>query len=342
MDAFYASVEQRDHPELRDKPIAVGGSKKRGVVMTASYQARKFGVRSAMPSVTAHRLCPDLIFVKPRFEVYKQVSQQIRDVFFRYTDLVEPLSLDEAYLDVTENKLGLESAGKIARHIKKDILQDTRLTASAGVSINKFLAKVASDYRKPDGLSIIMPHQVQGFIDSLSIEKFHGIGKVTAEKMHSMGIRTGGDLKKFSEQKLVELFGRNGRYYYQISHGIDDRPVNPDRIRKSISTETTFEEDIIDPEVISSEVMKLASKVMNWMEKHQTYGRTVTLKIKFNDFKQITRSKTHTSFIDDFEILQYLVDQLLDSFDDPRPIRLLGVGISNLNLEEPGQLRLDL
>ncbi len=342
MDAFYASVEQRDNINLREKPIAVGGNSKRGVVMTASYQARKFGVRSAMPSATAARLCPELVFVKPRFDVYKQISQQIRAIFRSYTDLVEPLSLDEAYLDVTENKLAIESAIKIARDIKEEIFQETALTASAGVSINKFLAKVASDYRKPNGLSIILPHQVQGFIDSLEIDKFHGIGKVTAEKMHKVGIHTGSDLKRFNEQKLVDLFGKNGRYYHQISHGIDNRPVNPDRIRKSVSSETTFEEDLVDPVVMSLEVIKLARGVMNWMDKHEIYGRTVTLKIKFNDFKQITRSRTHHLLIDDFETLEQLAKQLLSAVDDPRPVRLLGVGISNLNLNEPGQLRLNL
>ena len=342
MDAFYASVEQRDDPALREKPIAVGGSSKRGVVMTASYQARKFGVRSAMPSAVAARLCPDLIFVKPRFDIYKQVSKQIRTIFFSYTDQVEPLSLDEAYLDVTQNKPGIESAVKIARDIKNTIHQHTQLTASAGVSVIKFLAKVASDDRKPNGLSVILPHQVQGFIEALPIDKFHGIGKVTADRMHQMGIRTGGDLKNFNEQQLVELFGKPGRFYHQISHGIDHRPVNPDRIRKSVSHETTFETDIIDRSVLSSEMMKLATSVMNWMAKHETYGRTVTLKVKFNDFQQITRSKTHLTLIDNIEMLHHSLKQLLEAVHNPRPVRLLGVGISNLNLEEPGQLRLDL
>lgn len=346
MDAFYASVEQRDFPELMDKAIAVGGSKERGVVMTASYQARKYGVRSAMPSAIAYRKCPHLIFVKPRFKVYQQVSQQIRKIFFRYTDLVEPLSLDEAYLDVTENKTSLNSASRIAREIKNDILQETKLTASAGVSVNKFLAKVASDYRKPNGLSVVLPHQVQGFIESLEVDKFHGIGKVTASKMHEMGIHTGADLKTFSGKKLVKLFGKNGRFYHQIAHGIDERPVNPNRIRKSISTETTFEQDIVDPGTLRSELMKIARKVMDWMEGHEIYGRTATLKVKFNDFKQITRSKTHHGYIDRFDILESIACQLQESVDDPRPVRLLGLGISNLNNQnssnQANQLTLNL
>ncbi len=346
MDAFYASVEQRDFPEFREKAIAVGGESKRGVVMTASYQARRYGVRSAMPSGLARRKCPHLIFVKPRFDVYKKVSRQIREIFFGYTELVEPLSLDEAYLDVTENKPGIESAAKIASEIKKEIFGTTGLTASAGVSINKFLAKIASDYRKPDGLSIIMPHQVQGFIDDLKIDDFHGIGKVTAEKMHQLGIHSGSDLKAMSEKKLVELFGKNGRFYHQISHGIDHRPVNPDRIRKSISNETTFEEDITNREIIHSEILRTAGKVMGWMDKHSTYGRTVTLKIKFNDFKQITRSKTHSTFIEQLEVLEHIANELWEGVTDPRPIRLLGLGITNLNIadqdQQKSQLTLDL
>ena len=293
MDAFYASVEQRDFPELRDKAVAVGGSRERGVVMTASYQARKFGVRSAMPSAIAYRKCPQLIFVKPRFQVYQQVSKKIREIFFRYTDLVEPLSLDEAYLDVTENKTSINSASKIAREIKKHILDETKLTASAGVSVNKFLAKVASDYNKPDGLSVILPNQVHAFIESLEINRFHGIGKVTAGKMNEMGIHTGGDLKHYSKRQLAKIFGKNGKYYYQIAHGIDDRPVNPNRIRKSISSENTFTQDIEDDQTVKSELIDISQKVMDWMVKNETYGRTATLKVKFSDFNQITRSKTH-------------------------------------------------
>ncbi len=344
MDAFYASVEQRDFPELRGKPIAVGGSEIRGVVMTASYQARKFGVKSAMPSAIAYHKCPEIIFVKPRFDVYQQVSKTIREIFKQYTDLVEPLSLDEAYLDVTENKKGIDSAVQIAKAIKSTILEETQLTASAGVSINKFLAKVASDYQKPDGISVIMPHQVQGFIDQLSVRKFHGIGQVTAQKMEKMGIHHGADLKRYSQERLVQLFGKHGIYYHQIAHGIDDREVNPHRVRKSVSVEDTFEKDLTDKEAMRFELLRIARKVMNWMDSHNTYGRTLTIKIKFFDFQQITRSKTHTQIIDNFESLEVMINQLLEVFEFTKPIRLLGVGISNLNNQDPQeeQLTLDL
>ena len=342
MDAFYASVEQRDFPELRGKAIAVGGGEKRGVVMTASYEAREFGVKSAMPSALAHRKCPQIIFVPPRFQVYQQVSQTIRSIFNQYTDLVEPLSLDEAYLDVTENKKNAESAVKIAREIKAAILRETQLTASAGISINKFLAKVASDYQKPDGISVILPHQVQSFIDQLPIRKFHGIGKVTAERMQKLGIHQGADLKAYSQERLVELFGKHGIYYYEIAHGIDERPVNPHRIRKSVSVEDTFENDLTDKEAMRFEVLRIARKVMHWMDKNQTYGRTLTLKIKFFDFQQITRSKTHASLIDTFETAENIIEQLLEAFDFDKPIRLLGVGVSNLNNQEPEEKQLDL
>ncbi|GJM30967.1 MAG: DNA polymerase IV 2 [Cyclobacteriaceae bacterium] len=337
MDAFYASVEQRDFPELRGKPIAVGGNRERGVVMTASYEARKFGVRSAMPSAIAYRLCPDLIFAKPRFQVYRQVSEQIRTIFYRYTDLVEPLSLDEAYLDVTENKMGISSASQIAREIKKGIVQDTGITASAGVSINKFLAKVASDYKKPNGLSVIMPHQVAGFIDNLEISRFHGIGKVTTGKMHELGIKTGADLKSYSEQQLVKIFGKNGRNYYLKAHGKDTNPVNPHRLRKSISSENTFSQDLTENLSIQTEVMQIARQVMDWMNRHQVYGRTVTLKVKFNDFNQITRSKTLGHYIRKLEELEKIAAELQSSVNDPRPVRLLGLSMSNLNNQDAGE-----
>ncbi len=343
MDAFYASVEQRDFPELQNKAIAVGGSKERGVVMTASYEARKFGVKSAMPSSQAYRKCPHIIFVKPRFEAYKEASGQIRDIFHRYTHLVEPLSLDEAYLDVTENKLGLSSATQIAKEIKKSIFNETRLTASAGVSVNKFLAKVASDYMKPNGISVILPEQVERFMDSLEIRKFHGIGKVTAEKMQRMGIHKGEDLKQYTLDRLVELFGKNGKFYHQIAYGNDDRQVNPHRLRKSVSVEDTFEKDLSEVDDMRFEIKRIARKVMNWMDGHQTYGRTITLKVKFNDFQQITRSRTHPNLIDNFETLESLSDQLLNSFEHTKPVRLLGLGISNLNNQgEPPQSQLTL
>lgn len=337
MDAFYASVEQRDNPQLSNKAIAVGGSKERGVVMTASYEARKFGIKSAMPSVQAYRLCPQIIFVKPRFQAYQQVSKQIRDIFFRYTDLVEPLSLDEAYLDVTENKKAISSATRIAREIKKNILEETKLTASAGISINKFLAKIASDYHKPNGISLILPHQVETFMDQLQIEKFHGIGKVTANKMRRMGIHKGSDLKHYSMERLLQLFGKNGKFYFEIAHGRDHRPVNPQRIRKSISVEDTFEKDLNDRESLRFELLRIARKVMNWMDTHHTYGRTATLKVKFHDFQQITRSKTSPSLINNFEALEILVDQLSHAFDWEKPIRLVGLSISNLDHQTSGQ-----
>lgn len=345
MDAFFASVEQRDFSELQGKPIAVGGSHERGVVMTASYEARKYGVHSAMPSAIAHLKCPGLIFVKPRFQVYRQVSENIRSVFHRYTDLVEPLSLDEAYLDVTENKLGLTTASRIARDIKKSIFNETRLTASAGVSVNKFLAKIASDYRKPNGLSVIMPHQAQDFIDNLEIARFHGIGKVTAKKMNEMGVKTGADLKAYGEQDLVALFGKHGKFYYQISHGIDNRPVNPHRIRKSVSNENTFARDLTEKEVIRIEIIKIARQLTDWMDRHQVYGRTLTLKIKFNDFNQITRSKTQSAYINSFNELERMATELHSMITDPRPVRLLGLSISNLDNQEAdentSQLTLD-
>jgi len=331
MDAFYASVEQRDFPELRDKPIAVGGSEKRGVVMTASYEARKFGVKSAMPSAIAARKCGALIFVKPRFDVYKKVSRQIREIFLSYTKLVEPLSLDEAYLDVTKNKFNLDNASQIAREIKHKITEQTGLTASAGVSINKFLAKVASDYQKPNGLSIIMPHQVQAFIDELEISRFHGIGKVTAAKMRDLGIHKGADLKRYDEHRLIALFGKNGKYYYQIAHGIDHREVNPNRTRKSISHENTFDHDIEQPNELRDELRKIAQQVINWSQKNDTFGRTITLKVKFNDFNQITRSRTLNTYIRQSSELEDIAVELLNSVEDARPVRLSGLGLSNLN-----------
>jgi len=342
MDAFYASVEQRDFPEFRQKPLAVGGSRERGVVMTASYEARKYGVRSAMPSNQAFRLCPQILFTPPRFPVYKEVSQQIREIFHSYTDLVEPLSLDEAYLDVTSNKKGIDSATTIARHIKQEIQQQTQLTASAGVSVNKFLAKVASDYQKPDGLSVILPEQVGGFMDELEIEKFHGIGKVTAQKMKQMGIHKGGDLKQFTIERMVELFGKPGKFYFEIAHGVDNREVNPNRLRKSVSVEDTFEKDLTDLESMHFEVKRIGRKVMQWMESQEIYGRTVTLKVKYHDFNQVTRSRTSHEFVDNAESLEAITSNLLDNLGYVKPVRLLGVGVSNLNNQPNQNLQLTL
>ncbi len=331
MDAFYASVEQRDNPDLRGKPLAVGGSRERGVVAAASYEARKFGVRSAMASVTAIRKCPQLIFVRPRFEVYKAVSRQIRDIFAQYTPLIEPLSLDEAYLDVTENLKGIETATKVAEEIKTQIKEETGLTASAGVSFNKFLAKIASDYRKPDGIFIIKPSQAEKFVETLEVKDFHGIGKVTAEKMHKMGIFTGGDLKLQSQEFLVKHFGKAGRWYYQIARGQDDRPVNPDRIRKSIGAEETFSTDLEDLELLLNELWPITEEVWRRAERAHAYGKTVTLKVKFGDFEQITRSRTSLQPITEQSFYERIVKDLFDGIFPLRMgIRLMGVTLSNL------------
>ncbi|MGI9543110.1 MAG: DNA polymerase IV, partial [Cyclobacteriaceae bacterium] len=326
MDAFYASVEQRDQPELRGKPIAVGGGGNRGVVMTASYEARKFGVRSAMPSFKATQKCPNLIFVKPRFIAYKEASQKIREIFYQYTDLVEPLSLDEAYLDVTENKRNISSATLIAKEIKQMIKTELSLTASAGISINKFLAKIASDYQKPDGLSVILPKQVEAFLEQLPIGKFHGIGKVTAKKMEGMGINFGKDLKMKTKEELGTHFGKNGQFYYHIVRGEDDRPVTPDRRRKSVSVEDTFPENLIQTEDLMFELKRIGNKLMQWMDKNDVYGKTLTLKVKFSDFKQITRSKTLGYWIADYETLEAMSQELLMAATIDREVRLLGLG----------------
>ncbi|MDN5202318.1 DNA polymerase IV [Fulvivirgaceae bacterium BMA10] len=334
MDAFYASVEQRDNPSLRGKPVAVGGSSQRGVVAAASYEARKYGVHSAMPSVTAFRKCPDIIFVRPRFEIYKEVSQQIREIFHEYTDLVEPLSLDEAYLDVTVNKKNIPSATLIAKEIKKRIKETTSLTASAGISINKFLAKTASDLDKPDGLSVILPKDAEAFVEKLPINKFHGIGKVTAKKMNGLGIYHGADLKRWSENDLVTRFGKAGTYYYKIARAQDDRKVNPNRIRKSVSSEDTFEKDLTTYEEMLPEAQKLAEKVFSWTSKNKKFGKTLTLKIKFSDFKIITRSKTTIQPIDTLETMMRLLIELLNTLDyNDISVRLIGVGISNFDQE---------
>lgn len=345
MDAFYASVEQRDNPELKGKPVAVGGSSRRGVVAAASYEARRFGVHSAMPSVVAIRKCPDLIFVKPRFDQYKKVSLEIRDIFNEYTDLVEPLSLDEAYLDVTTNKKNIPSATIIAKEIKRKIKEKTSLTASAGISINKFLAKTASDLDKPDGLSVILPHEAEVFVEKLPIHKFHGIGKVTAKKMNTLGIYTGGDLKKWPETDLIKRFGKMGSYYHKIAFGQDDRKVNPNRIRKSISSEDTFEEDLTNIDDMMEAITRIAQNVYNWMGRNQVFGKTLTVKIKFADFKQITRSKTTPNPITDLDTMIDIAGELLTSIDtDNISVRLLGVGISNLDRpdENPGGQQLTL
>lgn len=344
MDAFYASVEQRDFPVYKGKPLAVGGSRERGVVAAASYEARKFGVRSAMSSRMAYQKCPDIIFVRPRFDVYKSVSRQIRDIFYQYTDLVEPLSLDEAYLDVTENKKNIPSATLIAREIKQQIKAETGLTASAGISVNKFLAKIASDYQKPDGLTLIAPHEAESFVEKLPVDKFFGVGKVTAGKMHSLGIFTGADLKNIPEAHLVKHFGKAGHFYFHIARAIDERPVNPNRIRKSIGVENTFEQDISGAFTILQELEPIAEEVLERMHKNGAYGKTLTLKVKYATFEQITRSKTIQEPIKNFSRMINLAKDLIQTIDSKSPVRLLGLSVSNLedkHQETGTQLTLD-
>lgn len=338
MDAFYASVEQRDHPELRGKPIAVGGGGMRGVVAAASYEARVFGVRSAMPSVTAKRLCPNLIFVRHRFDIYREVSEQIRQIFRSYTDLVEPLSLDEAYLDVTNPKRGPASATLIAQAIRQEIFLTTQLTASAGVSFNKFLAKVASDINKPNGMKVIMPEDAPAFLAKLPVEKFHGIGKKTAARMHKMGFRTGADLLAISEIELAQRFGKAGRHYYRIVRAQDERPVNPNRIRKSIGAERTFSENISDPKEMKEKLRYLAERIFGYMEEKDNFGRTVTIKMKDPEFIINTRSRSFGGEIKSLDQLTLIAHQLLDENVGEMPVvRLLGVSVSNLEKEHEGE-----
>ena len=335
MDAFFASVEQRDNPELRGKPIAVGGNGKRGVVAAASYEARKYGVHSAMPGAVAMRLCPHLIFVKLHFDRYTEVSKQIRQIFEEYTDLVEPLSLDEAYLDVTENKFGLTSATLMAQEIRQKIFEQTQLTASAGVSFTKFLAKTASDFNKPNGLTVITPAEALPFLEKLPIEKFHGIGKVTAEKMRKMNIRTGADLKKLEELELVRRFGKVGRYYYKVCRGEDDNPVNPNRIRKSIGAEETFSDDLDNVEDMKKQLAFIAERVFKYISHKEIYGRTLTLKVKNPEFQTFTRSKTYLQDIKNLEDILRGTYELLDSnVKHFEKVRLLGISISNLNNDQ--------
>ena len=343
MDAFFASVEQRDNPALLGKPVAVGGSGTRGVVAAASYEAREFGVYSAMSSKIAQAKCPHLIFVKPRFDVYKTVSLVIRAIFRDYTDLIEPLSLDEAYLDVTTNKKGMASATQIAREIKDRIKMQTNLTASAGISVNKFLAKIASDVNKPDGLYVIPPSRVQSFIDSLTVDKFFGVGKITEKKMKLMGIHTGLDLKNKPELELVENFGKVGRYFFNIAHGIDDRPVVPDRERKSLGAEHTFAEDFNDRQLLLKKISVLAAEVDKRLQKSGKPGKTLTVKIKFADFTQITRSRTETYPIHGFDTINRIAGEIFAAtFKEGMEIRLLGITISNFVQEEDPEEQLTL
>jgi DNA polymerase-4 len=345
MDAFYASVEQRDNPQYKGKPIVVGGSPegRGGVVAAASYEARKFGVRSAMSSKKALQLCPDLIFVYPRFSAYKEVSNRIREIFQRYTDLIEPLSLDEAFLDVTEDKQGIGSAIEIAQLIRKAIQEELNLTASAGISINKFVAKVATDMNKPNGQTFIGPSKVEKFMEKLAVEKFYGVGKVTAEKMKKMGLHTGEDLKKLSEPELIKHFGKPGRFFYKIVRGIDDREVQPDRETKSVSAEDTFSQDLTSLAEMNPELDKIAVIVSDRMQRHSLKGKTVTLKVKYSDFKLITRSQSLPNAIDDKETIFETAKQLLADVDlIGKKIRLLGIGLSNFGLPVERPRRIEL
>lgn len=337
MDAFYASIEQRDNPQYRGKPIAVGGSPegRGGVVATASYEARKFGVRSAMASKKAKQLCKDLIFIRPRFDVYKQVSGQIREIFHRYTDVIEPLSLDEAFLDVTEDKQNIGSAIEIAKLIRKAIKDELQLTASAGVSVNKFIAKIASDIHKPDGLAFIGPSKIKSFIEKLPVEKFFGVGKVTADKMKHMGLHTGADLKKLTEAEMMKRFGKPGKFYYKIVRGIDDRPVQPNRETKSIGAEDTFRYDLTTLDEMNKELEAIADILYGRLKRYNLKGRTVTVKIKYHDFKLSTRSQSFAEGITDFEtILETAKSLLAGSITDDAKVRLLGISLSNFG--DPG------
>ncbi len=343
MDAFFASVEQLDNPELRGKPVAVGGSGERHVVAAASYEARKFGVRSAMPSVTARKLCPNLIFVKHRFERYQEISGQVFEIFREYTDMVEPLSIDEAFLDVTNDKKGICSATLIARSVKEEIKNRTGLTASAGISVNKFLAKIASDINKPDGIFLIPPENAEKFIEELPIEKFYGIGRVTAERMHKLGIHSGYDLKQWDLLSLIRNFGKTGKFYFDIARGIDERPVEIHSERKSIGTELTYEKDLTTRFEIIAELYKVEKELMDRIEHSGTTGRTVSLKVKFSDFRQITRSRTLQNYISNFKELHEEVTEIRKSLNlEGTRIRLLGVSISNLESDDCSDRQLEL
>ncbi|MEZ4839253.1 DNA polymerase IV [Flavobacterium sp.] len=333
MDAFYASVEQKDFPELIGKPLAVGGSEIRGVISAASYEARKFGVRSAMSGVQAKKLCPELIFVRPRFERYSEISKIIRRIFYEYTDLVEPLSLDEAYLDVTQNKKGNPSATLLAQEIRKRIFEETGLTASAGISINKFVAKVASDYNKPNGQKTVTPDEVEPFLEALDIRKFYGIGKVTAERMYQFGIYTGKDLKNRSLAFLEQHFGKSGTHYYYIVRGIHNSPVKPNRISKSVGAERTFNENLSSEVFMEERLESIAKELEKRLQKHKIAGKTVTLKIKYSDFSQQTRSKTLPYFISDKALLLETAKELLYQEKLKESVRLLGISLNNLNTE---------
>jgi DNA polymerase-4 len=338
MDAFYASVEQRDNPNLKGRPVAVGYPAKRGVVVAASYEARQFGVRSAMPSMVAMRKCAELIFVPPRFEIYRAVSRQIHAIFTDYTPLVEPLSLDEAYLDVTDNIRGIAMAWETAKQIRARIYQEIDLTASAGISCNKFLAKLASDYRKPNGQFAILPDEAEAFVARLPVSKFHGVGPKTAAKMHALGIETGTDLRNQSLDFLQDHFGKAGSWYFEIARGRDDRAVQPDRERKSSGAEKTFMEDLTEPAQIEVGVIAMADEVWRWCEKANSRGRTVTVKIKWTNFQISTRSRSLEAAVENKDRLREVALDLIRSvFPPPRGIRLVGVSLSNFGSQTAGE-----
>lgn len=334
MDAFYASVEQMDHPELMGKPIAVGGSENRGVVAAASYEARKFGVRSAISGALAKKNCPDLIFVTPRFDRYKEISNKIHKIFHDYTDLVEPLSLDEAYLDVTHNKKGNPSATLLAQEIRMRILNEVGLTGSAGISVNKFVAKIASDYNKPNGQKTVNPEEVLSFLEALPIRKFYGVGKVTTEKMYQLGIFTGLELKSKSLEFLEKHFGKSGAFYYHVVRGIHNSEVKPNRITKSVAAEHTFDTNLSSEIFMLEQLEKIATNLERRLKKHNIAGKTVTLKIKYSDFTQQTRSKTVPYFIADKGLIIENVKELLYQERMKDSVRLLGIALSNLNTEQ--------
>lgn len=333
MDAFYASVEQMDNPALKGKPLAVGGSEVRGVVSAASYEARKFGVRSAMSGIQAKRNCPELVFVRPRFDRYKEISSKIRKIFHEYTDLVEPLSLDEAYLDVTQNKKGNPSASLIAQEIRKRIFEEVGLTASAGISVNKFVAKIASDYNKPNGQKTVNPEDVEAFLEQLDIKKFYGIGKVTRERMYHLGIFTGKDLKSKSKEFLEEHFSKSGLHFYHIVRGIHNSSVKPNRVAKSVAAEHTFSENLTSEIFMLERLERIAEELEKRLKKYNISGKTITLKIKYSDFTTQTRSKTLPYFISDKGLLLEAAKELLYQERMKESVRLLGISLNNLNTE---------
>lgn len=333
MDAFYASVEQMDRPELKGKPLAVGGSEVRGVISAASYEARKFGVRSAMSGVQAKKLCPGLIFVRPRFDRYQEISKKIKNIFLEYTHLVEPLSLDEAYLDVTENKKGIPSATLIAQEIRKRIWEEVGLTASAGISINKFVAKIASDYNKPNGQKTVAPDEILPFLEALDIKRFYGIGKVTAEKMYQMGIFTGKELKEKSLDYLENHFGKSGKYYYYCVRGIHNSEVKSNRISKSVGAERTFVQNLSSEIFMEERLQSIAKELERRLHKHKISGKTITLKIKYSDFSLQTRSKTMPYFISDKTLIFDVAKELLYQEKLKDSVRLLGISLNNLNTD---------